>query len=373
MPKKPVQNEAEYLREVIEISKELVSSLGLDEVLRKVLFYARELVDIPAGSIALFDEVSATMCLRLATDLSEESGSRSLDGRWQAAEAGLTQKILAQKDLFILEDTDRASDFEHSRDLGEGIGALIAVPLRTQDSLIGILYLNDFKPRSFDAAACEKLRILASFASLSIDNALQHDKVLDLASTDGLTGLFNHRQFKWMLGQEANRAQRYNSEFSLVMLDIDNFKSFNDRYGHPCGDKILVKVAELLKDVFRETDSVFRYGGEEFVVILPRTGPVAAAIAAERAREAIAAMRIAWQDVDHPLGVTVSVGVASLPHDAASCETLLKVADRLMYQAKNQGKNRVHTLKSIKSARKPSALSPLVTPACFGYADQSNC
>ncbi len=132
------------------------------------------------------------------------------------------------------------------------------------------------------------------------------------------------------------------------MIDIDNFKLFNDRYGHPSGDKILIRIAELFHDVFREADLVFRYGGEEFVVILPLSGPADAIIAAERAREAVASMRIACHGVDHPLGVTISVGVASLPHDAEDGEALLRVADQLMYQAKHQSKNRVYTLESVK-------------------------
>lgn len=267
---KAAQNEAQKLRDIIEVSRLVVSSLDLDDVLQKILLYARELVDTPAGSIALFDEASATMTLHAATGLSE----------------GFTRH--------------------------------------------------------------EQLGILASFAALSIANARLHEKTLLLACTDGLTGLFNHRQFKQILAREVSRAQRFASELSLVMIDIDNFKSFNDRYGHPCGDKILIGVAELLQEVFRQADIVFRYGGEEFVVILPLSGPAEALSAAERAREAVAAMRIACHEVAQPLGVTISVGLASLPQDAQNGEALLGVADQLMYQAKNRGKNRVYTLESLK-------------------------
>lgn len=345
MPIKTAQNEAQKLRDIIEVSRLVVSSLDLDDVLQKILLYARELVDTPAGSIALFDESSATMTLHAATGLSEAFTTRN---SWHVEEGGLTRTILDHRDLFIIEDTSQAAYFTNPLAIAEGIQSLIAVPLWIQDSIVGILYLNDFKPRSFDAAACEQLGILSSFASLSIANARLHEKTLHLACTDGLTGLFNYRQFKRILSQEVTRAQRYSSELSLVMIDIDNFKTFNDRYGHPCGDKILSRVAELLKEIFREADTVFRYGGEEFVVVLPRSGTADVLVAAERAREAVAAMRISWHGVDQPLGVTISVGVASLPHDAKDGEGLLGVADQLMYQAKNQGKNRVYTLDSLK-------------------------
>jgi len=345
MPKFAAPNETQKLRDIIEISKVVVSSLNLDEVLEKILLYARELVDVPAGSIALYDQQTATMTLHAATGLSDKFISRA---SWQVEEGGLTRAILDHRDLFIIEDTSKADFFYNPLAIAEGIQSLIAVPLWMQDSIVGILYLNDFKPRSFDSTACEQLGILVSFASLSIVNARLHEKTLLLASTDGLTGLFNHRQFKRIFSQEMIRSQRYKSELSLIMIDIDNFKRFNDSYGHPCGDKMLIRVAQLLDEVFRDTDMVFRYGGEEFVAILPLSAPVDAVIAAERAREAVASTHILCHDVDHPLAVTISVGVASFPHDARTGEALLGVADQLMYQAKHLGKNRVHTVDSLR-------------------------
>lgn len=343
MPDRNTGNEAQKFRDIIEISRLVVSSLDLDDVLQKILLYARELVNVPAGSIALFEESTSTMTLHAATGLSERFIARD---QWRVADGGLTRTILDNRELFIVEDTSLATFFNNPLAISEGIGSLIAVPLWVQESIVGILYLNDFKPRSFDPTACEQLGILSSFAALSIENAQLHEKTLQLACTDGLTGLFNYRQFKRILSQEVIRSQRYASEMTLVMFDVDNFKYFNDRYGHPCGDRILAKVAELLREIFREADLVFRYGGEEFVAILPNSGPKEALVAAERERDSIASMRIACQDGDLSLGVTVSVGVASLPQDANSEEALLQVADQLMYQAKHQGKNRVHTMQN---------------------------
>lgn len=344
MSVKATLNEAKKLREIIKISRAVVSSLDLDDVLQKILLYARELMETPAGSVALFDARTSVMTLHASAGLSPEFVARD---HWHVEHGGLTQKILDHQDLFIIEDTSQQSFFNNPLALSEGIKSLIAVPLWIKDSIVGILYLNDFKPRSFDPFACEQLDILASFATLSIVNARLHEKTVRLACTDGLTGLFNHRQFKRILTQEVTRSKRYSSELSLVMIDIDNFKRFNDTYGHPCGDRILAEVAGLLIDIFREADLVFRYGGEEFVIILPLSGPDEAVCAAARACESVAALSISWPGTDHPLGVTVSVGVASLPQDANSEEGLLEVADQLMYQAKHQGKNRVHTLKSV--------------------------
>lgn len=346
MPEKALRDEAQRLRDIIDISKMVVSTLELDTLLDRILHSARDLVKVPAGSIALIDDVRKTMTLHASHGLSDSFTARD---SWQVEEGGLTSKILEQQDLFIVEDTSCALFFNNPLAINEGIRAIIAIPLKVQDSTVGILYLNDFTPRKFEKSVYEQLSIFASFAALSIDNARLHEKTLRLASTDGLTGLFNHRQFKRALFQEVVRTQRYDTDLSMIMFDIDDFKQFNDRYGHPCGDRILIRVAELLRDIFREVDLVFRYGGEEFVVLMPQSRPEDALVAAERARDAIACMRIACHEVDHPLGVTVSAGVASLPHDADSEEGLLRVADQLMYQAKHQGKNQVHTPESVRN------------------------
>lgn len=331
--------ESQRLRDIIDIAQVVISSLDLDEVLQRILQVTRELADVPAGSIALYNRDQHSMELHAAEGLSAEFRNRRV---WQIEKGCLTQTILDQNGLFVVEDTSKVSFFTNPLAVKEGIRSVIAVPLKMHGLIIGILYLNDFTPRHFSSEQLELLTIMASFASLSIANARLHQKTKLLAATDGLTGLYNYRQFKLMFDQELHRARRYDHSLSVIMFDIDNFKHFNDSYGHPCGDRILEQIAATLREVFRDADLVFRYGGEEFTVLLPEANIEQAVIAAERTRERISEIQIDWPGVQEQLRVTTSSGVATFPGDGSTTEGLLEIVDALLYRAKREGKNCVY-------------------------------
>ena len=165
-------------------------------------------------------------------------------------------------------------------------------------------------------------------------------KMRQLAITDGLTGLYNYRYFRRQLQHEVSRAHRLNMPLSLLIMDIDFFKVYNDRFGHVNGDKILMQFSKLLYNSVREIDCLARYGGEEFVLILPSTDKKSAVIVAEKLRTKI-------ENEYFPLAqklpagrVTMSVGVASIPEDTDDLEDLIKLTDKALYQAKNSGRNR---------------------------------
>lgn len=335
-----LEEELRVLRDLLSVAQVVVSSLDIDEVLQNILFSAMGVMDMPAGSIALYQEDldgEANLELHAHAGLSQAFTDRA---RWRVKAGGLTHRILQEGELFIVEETVGAEFFNNPLALAEGIRSLIAVPLKIQDKMVGILYLNDFAPRTFPDGRLRMLSVLASFASMSIDNARLHEQTRHLACTDGLTGLYNHRQFINMLQVQLNRAQRFQEPLALVMFDVDNFKKFNDAYGHPTGDKALVAVGNALRKCLRSFDFCFRYGGEEFVAILPETDLTQALIAAERARIAIAEESTRALIGITAQGVTVSVGVAVYPRDGEG-EQLLEVVDQLLYQAKASGKNQV--------------------------------
>ena len=336
-----LREELRELRSILDVAQIVVSSLELDEVLDNILASAMGLVEIPAGSIALYDEDRSELELHAHAGLSETFVAKE---RWKVKPGGLTHRILEEGQLFVVEDTTQAEFFNNPLAVAEGIRSLIAVPLKIQNKIVGILYVDDFIPRQFPENRRRLLSILASFASMSIDNARLHEKTRLLACTDGLTGLYNHRQFKQVFSEEMARTIRYRKPLSLVMFDVDDFKKFNDTYGHPNGDKVLARVAEILEASLRSCDTVFRYGGEEFIAILPETGIEEALIAAERARAGVEeGTRTALGDIaDH--GVTVSVGVATCPRDGKDADGLLMATDDLMYMAKKHGKNKVYHL-----------------------------
>lgn len=339
--KKELEEEVKGLRNILSVAQVVVSSLDLDEVLQNILCSAMAIMDMPAGSIALYEESKGLLSLHAHAGLSEALVAQN---RWHVKEGGLSDHILREGELFVVEDTASAPFFNNPLAVEEGIRSLIAVPLKFQRKIVGILYLDDFSPRRFPAERLATLSVLASFATMSIDNARLHERTRKLACTDGLTGLYNHRQFKQIFRDEMARAQRYHKPLSLIMLDIDNFKAFNDCYGHPCGDKALQVVADLLRECLRESDHLCRYGGEEFIAVLPETDIEEALVAAERSRRAIeektpvALAEIAKQ------GLTVSIGVAASPRDGQGLDVLLKVVDDLLYMAKSRGKNKVYHL-----------------------------
>lgn len=330
--------ELSCLREVLSVAQVVVSSLDLDEVLHNILCSALGIMDMPAGSIALYDESLNRLQLHAHIGLSEKLTARS---SWSVSVGGLTHRILSEGQLFVVEDTQGEAFFKNPLALEEGIRSLIAVPLKIQDKIIGILYLDDFVPRTFFAMRLHMLSILASFATMSIDNARLHVKTRLLACTDGLTGLYNHRHFLVSFEEEMARAIRYEKPLSLVMLDVDDFKRFNDTYGHPVGDKALIAVAKTLHSLLRTCDFSFRYGGEEFIAILTETDIDKALVAAERLRQGIInSTRDALVGIV-PEGVTVSIGVVSYPRDGFG-DVLIKEVDDQLYRAKREGKNCVY-------------------------------
>jgi diguanylate cyclase (GGDEF)-like protein len=160
-----------------------------------------------------------------------------------------------------------------------------------------------------------------------------------MASTDGLTGLNNHRTFQERLQQEIERARRFDTPLSLLMIDIDRFKKFNDTYGHTNGDEVLKIIARILKDNVRSIDFVARYGGEEFAVILPQVDLEGALVVAERIRRSAENYELVFNG--HKERVTLSIGVATYPDDASNREQLIDHADKALYLAKRTGRNRL--------------------------------
>ena len=165
-------------------------------------------------------------------------------------------------------------------------------------------------------------------------------RLAQLAVTDGLTGLYNHRHFHERIALEVERSQRSGLPLSLLMLDVDHFKQFNDTFGHPAGDEVLRQLARVLTDTRRANDVVARYGGEEFAVILVDTAKFTAAKVAERVRERVAGHD--FSDAAPRAGrLSVSVGVATFPDDGTDAEALVRAADTALYAAKRAGRNRV--------------------------------
>ncbi|MEW6110232.1 MAG: sensor domain-containing diguanylate cyclase [Nitrospirota bacterium] len=228
----------------------------------------------------------------------------------------------------------------------ENVHSIIALPIFYENNALCILVMLSRQKEFLDAFQLELLKVLCNQASTSIANAKLHAEIEKMATTDGLTGLFNHRLFQEKLSEELKRLNRFSGPTSLLLTDIDYFKRINDTYGHPVGDLVLGDIAKVLRETIRDIDIPARYGGEEFAAILPGTDSEGAKRIAERLRKAV--MSTSFTSDGRSFNVTLSIGIATSPSDARSKEELIEKADQALYHAKHNGRNQSVLWSSIK-------------------------
>ncbi len=216
----------------------------------------------------------------------------------------------------------------------------MGVPLKAT-SLKGIIALGSYRPNAFDSGDLELLSNLAQHASLALDNAYRHAQVEEQARLDSLTGVFNHGYFLKRLAEQAQEATQNQTRLSLIMLDIDHFKQYNDTYGHLVGDRILKALCMAMKHHVKNTDAVGRWGGEEFVISLPGASGAEALRVAERIRQTMASLQVEDRDQKTMPVPTISQGIAIYPQEATEIYRLVDLADHRLYIAKARGRNQV--------------------------------
>ncbi len=242
---------------------------------------------------------------------------------------------------------------ETSRHIRSWVGA----PIVVRNKLLGFLSLDRVVPDFYTQKMADQLAAFAAHAAMALENARMYEEQQRLATTDGLTGIANRRSFDAALRYELERGARFGHSTALVMIDIDNFKKFNDSYGHPAGDALLRKFARILRENLRLIDIPARYGGEEFALILPETHQDAAFQTAERIRRLVARMHgevSVYKEPQHA-PVTISLGIALAPEHAETLEQLISAADQALYYGKQQGKNRSCLFRQTQS--NPAMLS----------------
>lgn len=316
-----------------DVTGKLSSTLSLDSVITIALDNVSDLVE-KADLFMLF----------LVDDEAHELALKAVRGK----EGVVTVKskkgdifdiwVLKQRQPLLVSDADK--DFRFNLDLiphefRRDFKSVIAAPLISQKKVIGILRVES---REAEAYASDDLRLLATISDLTataMENAKLYHRIEELAITDGLTGLYCNRHFKERLDEEISKTVRLKQPLSLLMLDIDGFKGYNDRYGHIAGDIVLKSVGELLKNSLEAGDLAARYGGEEFVIILIDKGKAEAQKIAEVIRKKIEGEKFVLRQVE--THVTISIGCAALPEDAASRDDLIRSADTALYEAKKRG------------------------------------
>lgn len=270
--------------------------------------------------------------------------------------AGIDLKILQifqkhhkSQDPLIVKDAanDRRLDPFKSDVLAQlPILSLFIVPISYEERLLGILGgLRFVSQAQWTADNATFLNSVADQVAIGVINARLYAKVQRQATTDGLTGLFNHRTGQEKLTEQLRLAERYQRNLSVIMFDVDHFKSINDKYGHPAGDSVLKAVAKLIQRDCRDVDLPVRYGGEEFLLILPEINCEGAVTVAERIRKNLAQEVIHHEDIE--ISVSASMGVGAFPEDAQNQQQLLDLADKALYLSKRLGRNQVHTAQDL--------------------------
>jgi diguanylate cyclase (GGDEF)-like protein/PAS domain S-box-containing protein len=323
---------AETLRQTSTV---LSSTLELDELLGLILQQLRQVIPYDSASVQQLQDgrLGIVACQGFERPGKVMGLVFPLDPKFP------NYRVVTAKASLTIEDI--AQDYPHFKDEADSyesgrIRSWLGVPLIVKDQVIGMIALDRAEVRPYTAEEVQLATTFANQAAIAIENALLYQKTQHLAITDGLTGLYNRRHFYDLLEREVESVNRYGDHLSLIMLDIDAFKAYNDTHGHLAGDALLKELAHLLTRKIRKVDIAARYGGDEFVLFFPRTDKKRAAILAERIRTSVEGHRLSGEE-GLSRTVTISLGMAVCPQDAAETEALVKAADEALLEAKKRG------------------------------------
>ncbi len=327
----------EQVRAMEKISAITVSQTSAPRVADLFLQLSTSLVSCDRASLWLTDESDTR--LECTANPKESGASRAVSLRFGE---GLAGRAAARKKPVIVRDgtQDPRLAAEERRPSASSF-AMLLLPLVAGNQVMGVAQLERDAPGAFSRRDLLRLQALASQAAATLANVRAHQDVYSQAVTDALTGLFNRRHMQTVLADERRRAQRYGHPLSVIMLDVDGFKSYNDTYGHVQGDVLLKMMADILQGQVRGVDRVGRFGGEEFLVVLPETPSEEAFQTAERLRQAVARTLFPGFAADPDLVVfkTISLGVATYPDITDDTQALVTLADNALYRAKRGGRN----------------------------------
>jgi diguanylate cyclase (GGDEF)-like protein len=326
----------DQLLSCLEIGKALTSELDPNRLLKKIMEKVTKLFPSEKWSLMLLDETTETLRFELSIDLDldQMKDFRLALGQGAAGHCALKQELL------VLEDV-RQYDFFHGKvdELsGSRTKSLVCVPIVYAGRTLGVLEM--INPGSLDSANIELLTLVSDYLAIGMENTRRYRKLRDLANHDSLTGLYNQRYLYRSLKNLITKCNDEGGYFSLIFMDIDNFKTVVDREGHLNGSRTLREVAQTIQGCLGDACFAVAYGGDEFVAVLPDTDSAYAAMTAHEIRDAIKASTflIRWGRSVH---VTASFGVATFPDNASDIVELLALADQAMFRVKNSGKDRV--------------------------------
>ncbi|MGA1841357.1 MAG: diguanylate cyclase [bacterium] len=325
------------------ISKVLGSTLSLDEVFTRTVELVHHSLKVDMYSLMVLDEENNTMVTKVSSGLNICIKKECVLGE------GFFGNIVLTKSPKLIKDISKDESFKKATNRTIEKGSYLGLPLIGQGSMvIGLLNVYKQNVEGFSESDLGFYATIAEHVAIAIENARLYRKIQELSHRDDLTGLFNRRYFFEVAHKEIKRAQRYDRNVSMIMLDIDNFKRFNDRFGHMEGDRALKQVARILNSHARHADVVARYGGDEFLMLLPETGKRGSKILAERIRQRLSQhvflsgdKKSLFKKSEETSKLTVTIGIGTYPDDGLYSDELTDYADMALYAGKAQGRNRV--------------------------------
>jgi two-component system cell cycle response regulator len=329
-------------------SAELNRALTLDQVYDAAIAGARGVCDFDFAAIASYDPIRGGHIIHRAVG----EWSEALEGTVHHDPSSIVAMVAKNKLALPAGGEWRERDVPvFSAPMRIKGDSLLVLPLLVKDEVVGTFSIAAKRAGAFPGDRREMLGVIANQVAISLQNARMYQIVEEQATTDGLTGLVNHRTFQERFAAMLGRAERHHFPVSLILTDIDHFKKINDSYGHPTGDDVLRRVAAILAASARKIDIVARYGGEEFAIVLESTDRVGARNLAERIR--IEIEQESFQAAQGSFGATLSLGVASFPEDGAQKADIIARADQSLYAAKHGGRNRTVCYADVGRVAKP--------------------
>ncbi len=336
------RSQARQMRTFEELTRALTSTLDTEVILDVIMKKATALTQAEAWSLLLKDEETGDLVFQRVRG----GAGTSLKEKRIAPDRGIVGWVAREGKPAIVNDAEEDSRFLGRVDQATGFRTknLLCVPIQAKGRVIGVLeVVNKKGGEDFTEHDLEVVGRFVGHAALALELADLYQKMAEMAITDDLTKLFNMRYLNRTIEGEIERSNRYGTAVSLIFLDMDHFKNINDTHGHLVGSKLLVEVAQRLLGSLRTVDIVARYGGDEFVIVLPQTGSDDAMLIAERLREELE-RHVFLKEETGGITITASLGVASFPETAKTKEELMKMADEAMYCAKKKSRNAVYRM-----------------------------
>jgi diguanylate cyclase (GGDEF)-like protein len=320
---------------LMDAAHQLGGVLNKEALVTRLVALLRDKLGWPDFGVFLVRASDAHLILQVASGFLDRPLYRGLDFIFGEGVTGSAAEI-AQPIVIPNVMEDPRVKFKEQPELPKG--SMLAVPMLYQGKVIGVMTFFHEKTHAFDEQDVMMLDTLGALVSIALKNAELYEETVELATTDSLTGVMNRRAMERLVENEIVRAQRFSTPLSLLLIDVDHFKTYNDRMGHLLGDIALKEIAQSLQQSVRKVDGVARFGGEEFCVILPQTGPDSALEVAEKLIQTVRKLEVQGAK-EQPLGhLSISIGIAWFPQ--TSEKDLMGAADRALYVAKHQGRDR---------------------------------